>query len=193
MAPPDAIFLDPPHHCHWPALYVSSQQYIVASRSERRFSGTICAAALLGLGFLLLLNPATADWIPPCPFHALTGLQCPGCGSLRAIHNILHLHWAAALAYNSLTFLCLPFVGAWWLWHAGRAVTGRAPAVPFIRPALLWCIVAMVIIFGIVRNIPAAVPWSAAVRLPLCPDEVNLAEDKAQAALAHSMETPMGR
>jgi len=118
-------------------------------------SAAIFAGALLGLGFLFLVNPATAGWIPPCPLHALTGFNCPGCGSLRAIHSVLHLQWAQALAYNPLTCLCLPFVGGWWLWHAGRAATGRSWPIPFIRPVLLWIVVGMVFLFGIVRNIPA--------------------------------------
>jgi hypothetical protein len=91
--------------------------------------------------------------MPFCPFHALTGLDCPGCGSLRAIHSLLRLEFAQALAYNPLICMCLPFLGAWWLWHAGRAATGRAPAVPFIRPALLWTVVAVFVSFAIFRNL----------------------------------------
>ncbi len=122
--------------------------------SARRRSAAICGIALLGAAFLLLVDPAAAGWMPPCPFHALTGLQCPGCGSLRAIHSLLHGHGAQALAYNPLTCIGLPFLAGWWLWHARRAATGRAPAAPFIRPALLWSIAAVVFLFGIYRNLP---------------------------------------
>jgi len=120
----------------------------------RWVSGAICAVALLGLGLLFIFNPATTGWIPPCPFHALTGLECPGCGSLRALHSLLHLNSMQALAYNPLTCVCLPFIAAWWLWHAGRAITGRAVPIPFVRPVVLWVMVATVILFGITRNIP---------------------------------------
>lgn len=113
----------------------------------------LCAAALLGLVFLFFVNPAAAGWMPPCPFHALTGLACPGCGSLRAIHSLLHLNGMQALAYNPLTCLCLPFLGVWWLWHARRAATGRTPEVPFIRPALLWIMAATLVLFALSRNI----------------------------------------
>lgn len=117
-------------------------------------SAAICGSALLGALLLWLVNPAAAGWLPPCPWHALTGLQCPGCGSLRAIHSLLHLDWAQALALNPLACLCLPFLGLWWLWHARRALTGRQSATPFIRPFLLWSIVLLVFFFSIWRNIP---------------------------------------
>lgn len=121
----------------------------------------ICAVALLGLGFLFFVNPTAARWFPPCPFHVLTGLDCPGCGSLRALHSLLHLDVMRALSYNPLMCVCLPFLGGWWLWHAGRAITGRAAPVPFIRPALLWVVVAMIFAFGITRNILPPAPVSA--------------------------------
>jgi len=126
---------------------------ITVSVQARRCSLAICAMALLALGFLFLVNPAATGWVPPCPLHALTGLECPGCGSLRALHSILHLHVMQALGYNPMTCMCLPFLGCWWLWHAGRAITGRTVPVPFIRPALLWVMVAMMFVFGIARNI----------------------------------------
>lgn len=41
-----------------------------------------------------------ADFLPPCRFHALTGLLCPGCGNTRAAKEMLSLHFAAAFRYN---------------------------------------------------------------------------------------------
>lgn len=45
------------------------------------------------------------SWNVPlfCPFHALTGLLCPGCGSLRAMHDLLNLRVADAFAHNALS------------------------------------------------------------------------------------------
>lgn len=56
-----------------------------------------------------LFDPATSPF-PRCPFHALTGFDCPGCGSQRAIHSLLHLDVAAAWRYNALLVISLPFV-----------------------------------------------------------------------------------
>ena len=51
----------------------------------------------LGCGLLLALfiiyrvPPEQNRFAPPCLFHKLTGLHCPGCGGTRAVHALLHL------------------------------------------------------------------------------------------------------
>jgi hypothetical protein len=57
---------------------------------------------------LLVFDPATADFFPPCLFRSLFGFQCPGCGSLRAAHQLLHGDLAAAWALNRTVFVALP-------------------------------------------------------------------------------------
>src|SRR5580700_1516854 len=67
-------------------------------------------AAFLGLVLLEIFDPATSGIFPPCPVHYLTGWYCPGCGSLRAIHQLLHGNLRAAWAMNPLTVVLLPFL-----------------------------------------------------------------------------------
>ena len=40
-----------------------------------------------------------------CPFYALTGLYCPGCGSGRAVYALLHGRLAASFRYQPLLYL----------------------------------------------------------------------------------------
>src|SRR5512140_1540078 len=95
------------------------------------------ALALLGTAAALVLfslDPATVGIYPVCYFHRLTGLQCPGCGGLRAAHQLLHGHVVAALRLNAFLVLCLPFVGFLVL----RAVVHslkRQPASFGVKPA----------------------------------------------------------
>lgn len=35
-----------------------------------------------------------------CPFHLVTGFHCPGCGSQRAAHDLLHFRIGEALQHN---------------------------------------------------------------------------------------------
>ncbi|PYV86056.1 MAG: hypothetical protein DMG90_22080 [Acidobacteria bacterium] len=52
------------------------------------------AGSLVLIGTLTILrtsNPASSGIFPPCPFLWLTGFYCPGCGSLRALHQLLHV------------------------------------------------------------------------------------------------------
>ena len=71
-----------------------------------------------------------------CPFRALTGLPCPGCGMTRAFCSIGHGELAGAFGYNALA----PFVfaGALLLWaHALATVLkldGARAALERLRP-----------------------------------------------------------
>lgn len=67
-------------------------------------------AAICGIAFVIYLafNDPAKSPAPRCWFNALTGLQCPGCGSQRAVHAILHGHIAEAWHYNAALFFALP-------------------------------------------------------------------------------------
>jgi len=61
----------------------------------------LCMAAAV-LALLFAFDPAATWWFPSCPLRALTGWLCPFCGSLRAIHALLHGDPRVALALNPL-------------------------------------------------------------------------------------------
>jgi hypothetical protein len=68
---------------------------------QKRPTVTVCctlAAAVL----LFAFDPAVTWWFPSCPLRALTGWLCPLCGSLRAVHALLHGAPRVALALNPL-------------------------------------------------------------------------------------------
>ena len=67
------------------------------------------SAAAVGAVILYRFDPTTAHFYPPCLFHALTGLQCPGCGTTRALHHLLHGDVAAAFRLNAMLFVVAPF------------------------------------------------------------------------------------
>jgi hypothetical protein len=50
-----------------------------------------------------------------CPFHAVTGLECPGCGMTRAMISLGQLKLEKAVKYNlfSLPLLLLMIVYVW--------------------------------------------------------------------------------
>jgi hypothetical protein len=55
------------------------------------------------------INPAT-NYFPRCPLLVISGLQCPGCGSQRAIFCLLHGQWRQAFFFNPLMVLSLPYI-----------------------------------------------------------------------------------
>jgi hypothetical protein len=92
--------------------------------------------------------------VPPCPFHVLTGLYCPGCGLTRALSYLLHGHLGLALASNSLAVFMLPVLGYLTLSYIFRR-RRQIPATQ-IDPLLIKFFLAVVILFWVLRNIPAS-------------------------------------
>jgi hypothetical protein len=91
-------------------------------------------------------------------FHRTTGLLCPGCGSLRALHQLLHGHLAAAFRFNGLLVISLPFVA----WFLGRFTLSKIKhqRMPSVKPAGLWAGLLILVVFGLLRNLPlTGVPW----------------------------------
>jgi hypothetical protein len=117
--------------------------------------------AAFAASVLFCFDPNCYRFYPVCFFHRATGLLCPGCGSLRAMHQLLHGHLAAALRLNALFVLLLPLLA----WLAVRAVIRarrKQPLVPEFRPVWVWVALAVTFIFGIARNLPfAQVAWLA--------------------------------
>jgi hypothetical protein len=110
--------------------------------------------AAVAVVVLFCFDPSRYPIYPVCMFHKTTGLQCPGCGALRAMHQLLHGHFAAAFHLNALLVLSLPLAG----WHAARQVAARLNhrrATP-IRQAWLWSALVVLVVFGIARNLPWA-------------------------------------
>jgi hypothetical protein len=101
-----------------------------------------------------LFDPETAGFYPVCAIYRMTGLQCPGCGSLRALHQLTHGNIAAAWRFNPLLVALLPAAAWLGLREAVRWTFGwRWPGI-INRPLFGWAVVAVAIIFGIVRNLP---------------------------------------
>lgn len=66
-------------------------------------------SVIMGLSLLIYFDPADY-FFPRCPFLTLTGYRCPGCGSQRALHQLLHLNIKGAFQYNPFLVLILPYL-----------------------------------------------------------------------------------
>lgn len=94
-----------------------------------------------------------ARWMPGCLFHKVTGLHCPGCGMTRATVAAARGDLAAAFRYNPVGMVVFPLAVValgvellGWVW--GRRI-GWHP-----RPRLAWTLVAVIVAFWILRNLP---------------------------------------
>jgi hypothetical protein len=112
----------------------------------------LVAGAALAAGIVLVyrFDPAAAGFFPKCLFFSATGLACPGCGTTRALHALLHLDPLAAFRWNPLPFVLFP-AGALWL-AAERRRRGRPPSR--LARALPWALAGLILAFTVWRNLP---------------------------------------
>ena len=111
--------------------------------------GVVAAGSVV----LFLFDPSASGFYPPCPFRALTGLYCPGCGAARALHALLHGNLGEAFGLNPLMVLMLPLLGYALLpYMVGvrvRPLSG-ALASPFWGWVVLW----VILTYWVLRNVP---------------------------------------
>ena len=101
--------------------------------------------------------PELVAYVPPCPIHALTGIDCPGCGMTRGTMSLLSGDVAGAIGPNALMFvLGLPLLALLWFFWLRDRVGGR-PAPDWARSrAALYAWLALTVVFTVVRNLPWA-------------------------------------
>ena len=135
--------------------------------------------AVFGGAILFCFDPGGYSFFPVCLFHQTTGLLCPGCGSLRALHQLLHGHLLIAFHFNPLLLLALPVAGWYATAYAARKLTnlttvredflpvpsGRDGAIArrvgehrdrfSVRPLWFWLFLAASLAFAVWRNLPS--------------------------------------
>jgi Protein of unknown function (DUF2752) len=97
--------------------------------------------------------PGAGSIYPPCVFHALTGLHCPGCGATRCTYALVHGDLPQALAYNPLLVVALPFLAASLAASAYRLWTGRPPWRRRLPGWSIYLIFAVVFTYWVLRNV----------------------------------------
>src|SRR3954469_13238606 len=105
------------------------------------------AAAAVSAVVLFYFNPADGGFYPRCFFKMMTGLDCPGCGGLRATHQLLHGHLREAFALYPLLVAALPLVGYFLARPLAKFCSGHDWPQPFNSTAWIWVGAAIVIVF----------------------------------------------
>jgi hypothetical protein len=114
----------------------------------------VTALALAAAATLYSVDPHEPGHYPTCPFLATTGWYCPGCGALRALHNLLHGDLAGAVARNPLTVIAVPYLVLAWVTWVLRTAGRPAPRSTSLPAWTLWALVVLVVGFGVLRNLP---------------------------------------
>jgi hypothetical protein len=133
---------------------LKSQKRNSSSATERSLAVAGLAAAGTALFVVRNINPASSGWFPQCPFHAMTGLNCPGCGATRGMHALLNGDLLTALHYNVLLVLFVPMIIYFLVNLLSIAVRGRSLGFSDLSPRAVWTLAIVLLTFGVLRNLP---------------------------------------
>lgn len=108
--------------------------------------------ALLLVTVYFLLDPMKTPWMPKCMLHVITGLDCPGCGSQRAAHALLHGDVAGAFSANALLVVMIPYILLILYAELFRERHQKLFKAIYSRTAVI-IVVSVVMVWGIIRNL----------------------------------------
>ena len=108
---------------------------------------------LLGIAYYLFIR--ITGWGIPCMVYSLTGTYCSGCGITRMCMALVKLDFAAAVHYNALVTLFLPFLGVFGLRRMAIYVRTGNSGPDRLESVLLTIAAILVVAFWILRNLPA--------------------------------------
>ncbi|MGZ8736723.1 MAG: DUF2752 domain-containing protein [Nocardioides sp.] len=128
------------------------------SRWRRVQAPVVVAVALLAASVALhLRDPHRSGSWGICPWLALTGTSCPGCGGLRAVNDLTHgdLVWAAS---SNLLFVgSIPLLAVWWTRRTVDGWRGVRRQVPERTTLLVtYGLLSAAVVFWVLRNLPFA-------------------------------------
>ena len=115
---------------------------------------SIWGLLLLGALYVFAFEPGKTGIFPPCVFRQLTGLQCPGCGSTRALHQLLHGHFVAAFTLNPLFVIAIPLLLYVLLKYTTLSFRGITPKPNALPARYIYLIFVVIVSFWILRNTP---------------------------------------
>lgn len=122
--------------------------------TKSRFFHLLRGLALLialGLGYELVVRKL--GWGLQCPFHAVTGLLCPGCGVSRMCLALLGGDWMGAWRANPGLVILAPVIMALLGLRAVRYVKTGEYGPLFAKEAGLWAGLALLLaVYGVLRN-----------------------------------------
>lgn len=94
--------------------------YKISLRQSSKIKKILPVIALhLAIGVLICVLISTGF---PCPFKYIFGIPCPACGSLHALHAIIHGDFYGYIQHN---YLAIPMIMAFWFGIHKKALFGN--------------------------------------------------------------------
>ena len=109
---------------------------------------------IAGAVYLFIFEPGRTGFFPVCLFRLLTGLTCPGCGTTRALHAILHGEIETAFMLNPLLLLASPLLVYALMRYSVTVMRGGVPRKNAVPAPYLYALFFVLMGFWIFRNTP---------------------------------------
>ena len=133
-----------------------------------KITGTRSAASLrdpavagaIGFGAFALLHfhdPHNSGAYGFCPFLAVTGRPCAGCGGLRAVNDLTRGDFIGAISSNVLVVVLVGVLAVAWVLWVVRRLGGQDGRMIVVGPKVGIAILVALTVFGVIRN----TPWGA--------------------------------
>ena len=124
----------------------------MTDQKKRLKSTLIKYGVIFGIALAYLIFVLCTGLGIPCVFHAITKLECPGCGVTRMLISVVKLDFVSAFWYNPFLFVTGPFLIAYliacevkFIKHGNRNM-GKWQIFMYVELALA-------LLYGILRNI----------------------------------------
>lgn len=111
-----------------------------------------CVAVLFAIVAYYYRHDPSQGGAPVCVFRYLTGFDCPGCGSQRAFHALLHGDVARAWGYNPFVFFAVPVAAFYAVAEAGRRRWPRFHRA-VVHPRVLSLLLLAILAYWVARNL----------------------------------------
>ncbi len=121
--------------------------------------GLLLFALLVAVAvYFYVRSPELRELVRPdhCLFYRLTGLLCPACGATRSVIHLLNGNILLALKSNVLAVMMMPLFFYILFLILKVFINPRfSLAQVRIAPVWLWSWLAIILLFWLIRNIPA--------------------------------------
>ena len=114
--------------------------------------GAVAVIVIAGIAIYSTFDPSTVRFFPRCTFLTLTGLKCPGCGTQRAIHALLHGNFLEAVRFNAMMVASVPLLALYGYAEIVRKSKPRFYNKVKSTPIIL-TIFGLVVLWWILRNV----------------------------------------
>lgn len=139
-------------------MTVRAQETVVTRVPHPRWRRLLPHAAVAvgvsaATAYVWAVDPNQPGHYPVCPTYALAGVYCPGCGMLRATHDLLHLDLAGSVSRNPVAIPL--FIGVVALYALWVRASWRGRTLRWEPPRWLPAVLAVTFVaFTVARNVP---------------------------------------